>query len=120
MTERRAEEAARDVETWLKCHYMQRHIGDEFNATVTTVTNFGLFVTLDALFIEGLIHISQLGDEYFTYDEREQKLIGERGSRFGLGDRLIIQVAGVNMDLLQIDFCLIEQLNRIDKMATAK
>ena len=115
LTERRAEEAARDVETWLKCHYMQRHIGDEFNATVTTVTNFGLFVTLDALFIEGLIHISQLGDEYFTYDECEQKLIGERGSRFGLGDGLIIQVAGVNMDLLQIDFCLIEQLNRIDK-----
>ncbi|WP_049237072.1 ribonuclease R [Moraxella canis] len=115
MTERRAEEASRDVETWLKCHYMQRHIGDEFGATVTTVTNFGLFVTLNDLFIEGLIHISQLGDEYFDYDEREQKLVGERGSRFGLGDGLIIQVAGVNMDLLQIDFRLVEHLNRIDK-----
>ncbi|WP_294033212.1 ribonuclease R [uncultured Moraxella sp.] len=120
LTERRAEEASRDVETWLKCHYMQRHIGDEFTATVATVTSFGLFVTLNELFIEGLIHISGLGNEYFDYDEREQKLIGDKGTRFGLGDSLLIQVAGVNMDLLQIDFKLIEQLSQLGSDGVAK
>ena len=120
LTERRAEEASRDVETWLKCHYMQRHIGDEFTATVTTVTSFGLFVTLNELFIEGLIHISGLGNEYFDYDEREQKLIGDKGSKFGLGDSLLIQVAGVNMDLLQIDFKLVEQLSQLGSDGIAK
>ena len=120
LTERRAEEASRDVETWLKCHYMQRHIGDEFTATVSTVTSFGLFVTLNELFIEGLIHISGLGNEYFDYDEREQKLIGDKGSKFGLGDSLLIQVAGVNMDLLQIDFKLVEQLSQLGSDGIAK
>lgn len=120
LTERRAEEASRDVETWLKCHYMQRHIGDEFTATVATVTSFGLFVTLNELFIEGLIHISGLGNEYFDYDEREQKLIGDKGSKFGLGDSLLIQVAGVNMDLLQIDFKLVEQLSQLGSDGVAK
>lgn len=120
LTERRAEEASRDVEIWLKCHYMQRHIGDEFTATVATVTSFGLFVTLNELFIEGLIHISGLGNEYFDYDEREQKLIGDKGTRFGLGDSLLIQVAGVNMDLLQIDFKLIEQLSQLGSDGVAK
>lgn len=107
-TERRAEEASREVETWLKCHYMQRHIGDEFIGTVSTVTNFGLFVTLNDLFIEGLVHISNLGHEYFEYDEKQQKLIGEKGSIFSLGDELTIQVAAVNMDLLQIDFEIVQ------------
>lgn len=120
LTERRAEEASRDVETWLKCHYMQRHIGDKFTATVATVTSFGLFVTLNELFIEGLIHISGLGNEYFEYDEREQKLIGAKGSKFGLGDSLLIQVAGVNMDLLQIDFKLIEKLQSSDAKSPSK
>lgn len=109
-TERRAEEASREVETWLKCHYMQGHIGEEFAATVSTVTNFGLFVTLNNLFIEGLIHISALGDSYFHYDEKEQKLISDDGKSFGLGDDLMIKVAGVNMDLLQIDFLLVDKM----------
>ncbi|UXZ05644.1 ribonuclease R [Moraxella nasicaprae] len=119
-TERRAEEASREVETWLKCHYMQRHIGDEFTAIVSTVTNFGLFVTLNELFIEGLIHISGLGDSYFTYDEKQQKLLGDNGATFGLGDTLIIKVAGVNMDLLQIDFALVEKLDEINERPKAK
>ncbi|MDO4441770.1 MAG: ribonuclease R [Moraxella sp.] len=109
-TERRAEEASRHVETWLKCHYMQRHLGDEFVGTITTVTSFGLFVTLNDLFIDGLIHISGLGQEYFDYDERQQALVGERGSVFRLGEQVLIKVAGVNMDLLQVDFMLIEKL----------
>lgn len=107
-TERRAEEASREVEAWLKCHYMQRHIGDEFTATVGTVTSFGLFVTLNELFIEGLIHISNLGDGYFDYDEARQILSNNQGTVFGLGQQLVVRVAGVNMDLKQIDFDLVQ------------
>ncbi len=106
-TERRAEEASRHVETWLKCHYMQRHLGDEFVGTITSVTNFGLFITLNDLFIDGLLHISNLSSEYYEYDERQQALIGERGTTFRLGEQVKIKVAGVNMDLLQVDFALI-------------
>ena len=115
-TERRAEEASRHVETWLKCHYMQQHVGDAYVGTVTSVTNFGLFVTLNELFIDGLIHISHLGQEFFDYDERRQRLIGERGTSFGLGDQLQIKVAGVNMDLLQIDFALVTKLGAPDAL----
>ena len=109
-TERRAEEASRHVETWLKCHYMGRHLGDEFVGTITTVTSFGLFITLNDLFIDGLIHISNLSAEYYEYNEREQALIGEKGSIFKLGEQLLIKVAGVNMDLLQVDFALVEKI----------
>lgn len=109
-SERRAEEASRSVETWLKCHYMQKHIGEEYTATITTVTNFGLFVTLNELYIDGLIHIASLGNEYFDYDEKRQRLIGELGTTFALGEQLSIKVLGVNMDLLQIDFGLVKKL----------
>lgn len=110
-TERRAEEASRFVETWLKCHYMKDHIGEEFAGVVTTVTNFGLFITLTDLFIDGLIHISNVGNDYFVYDEKQQQLIGQdKGKLFGLGDTVKIKVAGVNMDLLQIDFELISKI----------
>lgn len=109
-TERRAEEASRFVESWLKCHYMRDHLGDEFVGTVSAVTNFGLFVTLDNLFVDGLIHISNLGNDYFTFDEKTQQLLGDGGTLFGLGDSLKIKVAGVNMDSLQIDFDLVEHL----------
>lgn len=109
-TERRAEEVSRHVETWLKCHYMKRRIGEEFAGTITAVTNFGVFVTLNALFIDGLVHISHLGQEFFEYDEKQQKLIGETGSSFALGEQVLIKVVGVNMDLLQIDFVLLQKL----------
>ena len=115
-TERRAEEASRHVETWLKCHYMQRHLGDEFVGTITTVTGFGLFVTLNDLFIDGLIHISNLSAQYYEYNEREQALMGDKGSTFKLGEELNVKVAGVNMDLLQIDFALVEKVDD-EKMA---
>ncbi|WP_227430214.1 ribonuclease R [Psychrobacter sp. I-STPA6b] len=110
-TERRAEKASRFVESWLKCHYMKDHVGEEFNGVITTVTNFGLFVTLTDLFIDGLVHISNVGQDYFVYDEKQQQLIGQdNGNLFGLGDQVRIKVAAVNMDLLQIDFELIEKL----------
>lgn len=113
MTERRADEASRFVEQWLKCHYMQAHIGEEFDGVVTTVTNFGLFVTLSDLFIDGLVHISHLGQDYFTYDEKAQQLFGEKsGMMYGLGDKVKVKVAAVNMDTQQIDFDMVAQLEK--------
>ena len=110
-TERRAEKASRFVESWLKCHYMKDHVGEEFNGVVTTVTSFGLFVTLTDLYIDGLVHISNVGNDFFVYDEKQQQLIGkDKGTLFGLGDSVRVKVAGVNMDLLQIDFDLQEKL----------
>lgn len=111
MTERRADEASRFVEQWLKANYMSDHIGEEYDAVVTTVTSFGLFVTLTDVLIDGLIHISHLGQDYFVYDERAQQLFGEKsGMLFGLGDKLRVKVAAVNMDTQQIDFDLVAQL----------
>ena len=95
---------------------MQRHLGDEFVGTITTVTGFGLFVTLNDLFIDGLIHISNLSAQYYEYNEREQALMGDKGSTFKLGEELNVKVAGVNMDLLQIDFALVEKVDD-EKMA---
>lgn len=119
-TERRAEEVSRYVETWLKCHYMKRQIGNDFVGTITSITNFGLFVTLNDLFIDGLLHISHLGQEYFEFDEREQKLIGEMGTSFGMGEQVHIKVAGVNMDLLQVDFALVAKLTNTPKKQNPK
>src|SRR5688500_19650993 len=76
--ERRADEASRDVEAWLKCKYMREHLGEEFAGTVTAVTSFGLFVTLDALYVEGLVHITELGGEYYRFGALKQELPGER------------------------------------------
>ncbi len=110
-TERRAEKASRFVESWLKCHYMKDHVGEEFEGTITTVTSFGLFVMLNDLYIDGLVHISNVGDDYFVYDDKQQQLIGkDKGGLFGLGDEVKVKVAGVNMDLLQIDFDLTAKL----------
>lgn len=103
-TERRAEEASRFVESWLKCHYIKNHIGEIFAGVVSGITSFGVFVTLTEQFIDGLILISRLGDEYFEYDAKQQKLIGNKGKIYKMGDALTVQVLGVNMDTLQIDF----------------
>ncbi|MGP9689605.1 ribonuclease R [Psychrobacter sp. AOP22-C1-C5] len=120
-TERRAEKASRYVESWLKCHYMTDHVGEEFEGVVTTVTNFGLFVTLTDLYIDGLVHISNVGDDFFVYDEQQQQLIGkDKGTLFGLGDLVKVKVAGVNMDLLQIDFDLKEKLQSSEMNQTKK
>ncbi|WP_244609975.1 ribonuclease R [Lampropedia puyangensis] len=103
--ERRADEASRDVESWLKCQYMREHLGEVFAGTVTAVTTFGLFVTLDAMYVEGLVHITELGGEYFRYDEARQELRGERtGTRYAVGTRMRIQVSRVDLDARKIDF----------------
>lgn len=105
--ERRADEASRDVESWLKCKYMREHLGEEFAGAVTAVTSFGLFVTLDNLYVEGLVHITELGGEYYRYDEARQELRGERtGVRYTLGTRVRVQVSRVDLDGRRIDFRL--------------
>ncbi len=106
--ERRADEASRDVEAWLKCKYMREHLGEEFSGIVTAVTSFGIFVTLDAMYVEGLVHITELGGEYFRFDEARQELRGERtGIRYALGSRVQVQVSRVDLDGRRIDFRLV-------------
>ncbi|MBK8071051.1 MAG: ribonuclease R [Ramlibacter sp.] len=108
--ERRADEASRDVEAWLKCKYMREHLGEEFGGVVTSATSFGIFVTLDALYVEGLVHITELGGEYFRFDEARQELRGERtGIRYAIGTRVRVQVSRVDLDGRKIDFRLVHE-----------
>ena len=103
--ERRADEASRDVEAWLKCKYMREYLGEEFDGVVSSVTSFGLFITLDAMYVEGLIHITELGGEYFKFDEARQELRGERtGIKYAIGTRVRVQVSKVDLDGRKIDF----------------
>ncbi len=106
--ERRADEASRDVEAWLKCKYMREHLGEEYSGVVSAVTSFGIFVTLDAMYVEGLVHITELGGDYYRFDEARQELRGERtGIRFALGSRVRVQVSRVDLDGRRIDFRLL-------------
>jgi ribonuclease R len=108
--ERRADEASRDVEAWLKCKYMREHLGEEYGGVVTAATSFGIFVTLDAMYVEGLVHITELGGEYFKFDEARQELRGERtGIRYAVGTRVRVQVSRVDLDGRKIDFRLIRE-----------
>ncbi|HPH14297.1 MAG TPA: ribonuclease R [Burkholderiaceae bacterium] len=108
--ERRADEASRDVEAWLKCKYMREHLGEEYGGVVTSTTSFGIFVTLDAMYVEGLVHITELGGEYFRFDELRQELRGERtGIRYSIGSRVRVQVSRVDLDGRKIDFRLIRE-----------
>ena len=107
---RRADEASRDVEAWLKCKYMRDHLGEEFSGVVSSVTSFGIFVTLDQMYVEGLVHITELGGEYFRFDEARQELRGERsGMRFAIGTPVQVQVSRVDLDGRRIDFRLITE-----------
>jgi ribonuclease R len=106
--ERRADEASRDVEAWLKCYFMRDKLGEEYGGMVSGVTSFGIFVQLDALFIEGLVHVTELGSDYFQYDEIRNELRGERtGIRYRLSDRVRVQVSRVDLDARKIDFRLV-------------
>jgi ribonuclease R len=108
--ERRADEASRDVEAWLKCKYMREHLGEEFAGTVSSVATFGLFVTLDGMYVEGLVHITELGGEYYRFDEVRQDLRGERsGMRYAVGTRVRVQVSRVDLDGRKIDFRLVRE-----------
>jgi len=106
-TERRADEATRDANDWLKCEFMQDKLGEQFDGTITSVTSFGIFVQLDAIHIDGLVHITALDNDYYHFDPIGHRLQGERsGNVYRLGDRLRIQVAAVNLDDRKIDFVL--------------
>ncbi|MFM2426633.1 MAG: ribonuclease, partial [Pseudomonadota bacterium] len=112
--ERRADEASRDVEAWLKCKFMREHLGEEYSGVVTSATGFGLFITLDAMYVEGLVHITELGGEYFRFDEMRQELRGERtGIRYGIGSRVRIQVSRVDLDGRKIDFRLVREADEL-------
>lgn len=111
-TERRADEATRDVLSWLKCEYMLDKLGEQFKGVVSAVTNFGLFVELENIFVEGLVHVSQLKDDYYHFDVVRQRITGERsGHSYCLGDQLEIRVARVDLDERKIDFELINQFS---------
>ncbi|MFT7388176.1 MAG: ribonuclease R [Candidatus Endobugula sp.] len=108
MAERRADEATRDVVSWLKCEYLQEHIGEEFSGVITAVTNFGLFVELLDVYVEGLIHITSLPSDYYRYEEAHHRLVGERTKQiYCLGDELTVQVAAVKLDDRKVDFELV-------------
>ncbi|MFI0471788.1 ribonuclease R [Halomonas sp. HMF6819] len=107
MTERRADEATRDVESWLKCEFMSDKLGETFDGTIASVTQFGLFVRLDTFFVEGLVHVTSLPSDYYHYEAEKHRLKGERtGATYRLGDGLTVQVARVDMDDRKIDFAL--------------
>jgi ribonuclease R len=113
MTERRADDATRDVEAWLKCFYMRDHLGSVFTGTVSSVTSFGMFVSLDDLYVEGLVHISELGKDYYQFDAVKHQLLGERtGQRYRLGDRVQVRVVKVDMESTKIDFVLDEIIEK--------
>jgi len=109
-TERRADEATRDVEDWLKCFYMKDRVGEVFEGSISSVVPFGLFVALDGVFVEGLVHVSELGHDYFHFDEKSHAMVGERsGRRFRLSDRVKVQLTRVDMEANKIDFRLADE-----------
>jgi len=108
--ERRADEASRDVESWLKCYFIRDKLGEEFTGTISAVAPFGIFVQLDTLFIEGLVHVTELGADYFQYDDVRHELRGERtGIRYQLTDRVTVQVSRVDLDARKIDLRLVNE-----------
>ncbi len=113
MTERRADEATRDVTSWLKCEYLQQHLGSDFDGVVSAVVPFGLFVELKDLYVEGLVHVSSLNSDYYHYDAAKQRLIGERTSTsYRLGDTVRVKVVRIDLADRKIDFELIGQPTR--------
>ena len=109
MSERRADDATREVDSWLKCEYLQEHVGDEFDGVISAVTGFGLFVELKDLYIEGLVHITALPGDYYNFDKAHQRLTGERSGRsFQLGGIVRVQVARVDLDDRKIELELID------------
>lgn len=106
-TERKADEATRDAEAWLKCEFMQDKLGEEFDGTISGVSSFGFFTELDGVHVDGLVHITALDNDYYNFDPIGHRLTGERtGMVYRLGDRVKVKVAAVNLDDRKIDFVL--------------
>ncbi len=129
-TERRADLATRDAVDWLKCEFMQDKVGEVFTGKISSVTGFGLFVLLDDIYIEGLVHITDLDDDYYQYDDRRHELVAERSSKvFRLADPLTIRVARVSLDEKKIEFLIepeegaeqsFDKLSRVSARPTRK
>lgn len=120
VAEQRAEAASRDAIAWLKAEFMQDKVGEEFDGVISAVKEFGVFVQLSELFIDGLIHVTALGNEYYYFDAQRFQLIGERsGQRFCLGDRLRVSVVRVNLENAKIDFALCMPAKRRLKSTSA-
>ena len=121
MTERRADDASRDVLQWLKCYYMKERLGESFAGTISGVASFGIFVTLDGLDIDGLVHVTDLPRDYFHFDAVRHALIGERSGRvFQLAGRVRVKVARVDLERSKIDFTLDESAQVDDLAALAR
>ena len=119
--ERRADEASRDVENWLKTYYMRDKVGEVFGGRISGMANFGLFVTLDDIYIEGLVHISDLGEDYFNYRPEVMRIEGERsGIRFEMGDHVVVKVARADLDTSKIDLTLISGGSKGRKRAVSE
>jgi ribonuclease R len=111
LRERRADEASRDVVAFLKCEFMRDRLGESFSGVVTGVTDFGLFVQLEGLQVDGLVHVAMLGRDYYRFEEDRRALVGERsGERYTLGDRLTVKVARVDPSERKIDFELVARV----------
>lgn len=118
MTERRADEATRDVVAWLKCYYMQDKINEEFDGVISAVVSFGVFVALNEVFVEGLVHVTELGQDYYHFDAARHQMLGERtGRRFRLGDKVRIRVVRVDIETSRIDFALVDTVGRGEAQA---
>jgi ribonuclease R len=121
MTERRADEATRDAVDWLKCEYMQDKVGEVFEGLITGVTSFGLFVELREVYVEGLLHISSLGKDYYHFDPIKRHLVGERNKTiYRLADTITVRVVRVDLDERKIDFELVEEAPRAKKSKHSK
>ncbi len=116
MTERRADDATRDAVDWLKCEYMMDKIGEVYDGVISSVTGFGLFVELEQIYVEGLVHVTALGNDYFHFDPAKHRLSGERtGKSYRLGDKIQVKVVRVDLDERKIDFELAEPAARKEK-----
>jgi ribonuclease R len=110
-TERRADEATRDVEAWLKCYYMRDRVGERFTASISGVAAFGIFVALDEVFVEGMVHVTELGNDYYHFEAARHQLVGERtGRRFRLSDRVTVRLVRADLETTRLDFVLDEKL----------
>ena len=108
MAERRADEATRDVMNWLKCEYLQQHLGEVFPGIISAVTGFGFFVELADLYAEGLVHVSTLNSDYYQFDNKKHRLIGERtGMSYSLGDSVTVEVSNINLEERKVDLVLV-------------
>ena len=120
-TERRADDATRDVESWLKCEFMMDKVGEDFDGTITAVTGFGVFVELDEIYVEGLVHVTALENDFYHFDPVSHCMIGENlGTCFRIGDRLRIKVGRVDLDTRKIDFEMLEVISSSEEYAKRK